>query len=88
MNFQNYWGVTPQTLRNWDRLNKLKPHHTSSNGYRYYSDEQLTQVTGAKPVTEKKIIGYCRVGSKKQKADLDKQMEQVRIYLLSQGRPF
>ena len=33
-------GVTPQTLRNWDRDGKLKPHHTSSNGYRYYSQEQ------------------------------------------------
>ena len=34
-------GVTPQTLRNWDKTGKLKPHHTSANGYRHYSQEQI-----------------------------------------------
>ena len=34
--FAKIIGVTPQTLRNWDRSGKLHPHHTSSNGYRYY----------------------------------------------------
>ena len=28
-------GKTPQTLRNWDKKDILKPHHTSTNGYRY-----------------------------------------------------
>lgn len=27
---------TPQTLRNWDKENVLKPHHVSESGYRYY----------------------------------------------------
>ena len=38
--FSNLVGKTPQTLRNWDKKDILKPHHTS-NGYRYYSDEQI-----------------------------------------------
>ena len=29
-------------MRNWDNNGKLHPHHTSSNGYRYYSHEQFT----------------------------------------------
>ena len=44
MNFQKFLGVSAQTLRNWDNNGKLHPHHTSSNGYRYYSHEQLNQV--------------------------------------------
>lgn len=32
-------GVTAQILRNWDRTGKLKPHHMSSNGYRYYLED-------------------------------------------------
>ncbi len=44
--FSKILGVSAQTLRNWDNKEKLKPHHTSSNGYRYYSHEQLNQVMG------------------------------------------
>ena len=42
--FSQLVGKTPQTLRNWDKKDILKPHHTSTNGYRYYSDEQIKQV--------------------------------------------
>lgn len=38
--FANKIGVTTTTVRNWDRLNVLKPHHTK-NKYRYYTDEQI-----------------------------------------------
>ena len=80
-------GVTPQTLRNWDKSGKLTPHHTAENGYRYYSDEQLKQISGI--LSKAKItIGYCRVSSHKQKDDLDRQIENVRMYLLAQGKPF
>ena len=63
------------------------PHHTSSNGYRYYSEEQLNSVTG---IIEKprKVFGYCRVSSPKQKDDLERQVENIKTYLYAQGRPF
>lgn len=85
--FSKIIGVTPQTLRNWDRSGKLQPHHTSSNGYRYYSEEQLNSVTG---IIEKprKVFGYCRVSSPKQKDDLERQVENIKTYLYAQGRPF
>ena len=41
--FSKILGVSAQTLRNWDNNGKLHPHHTSSNGYRYYFHEQLNQ---------------------------------------------
>lgn len=85
--FSKIVGVTPQTLRNWDKDGKLKPHHTTESGYRYYSEEQLNQVLNIKQ-KNKKVIGYCRVSSPKQKDDLERQIENVKIYLLAQGKPF
>ncbi len=42
-----------------------------------------------KPVKKQgKTVGYCRVSSPKQKNDLERQKENMRIYLLAQGKPF
>ena len=81
-------GVSAQTLRNWDKNGKLHPHHTFSNGYRYYSHEQLNQVMNIKPNLNRIVIGYCRVSSNKQKDDLERQIEDMKLYLTSQGKPF
>ncbi len=85
--FSKIVGVTPQTLRNWDKTGKLKPHHTTSSGYRYYSEEQLNQVLKTK-IKTKIVVGYCRVSSPKQKDDLERQIENVKTYLLAQGKSF
>lgn len=85
--FSKILGVTPQTLRNWDKLGKLKPHHTAENGYRYYSQEQLDSILNNQKV-KRITIGYCRVSSYKQKDDLNRQCENMRTYLLAQGKPF
>lgn len=84
--FAKLLGITPQTLRNWDKSGKLKPVHTSSNGYRYYSEEQLQELKGNNK--EKIVVGYCRVSSNKQKDDLERQVENMQTYLLAQGKPF
>lgn len=42
--FSKILVVSAQTLRNGNKNGKLHPHHTSANGYRYYSHEQLNQV--------------------------------------------
>ena len=86
--FAKILGVSTQTLRNWDKKGKLHPHHTSSNGYRYYSHEQLNQVMNIKPNLDKIVIGYCRVSSNKQKNDLERQIENMKLYLTSQGKPY
>ena len=86
--FSKIIGVTPQTLRNWDKSGKLTPHHTGSNGYRYYSEAQINQVLNLKTETEKITIGYCRVSSNKQKDDLSRQIQNMETYLLAQGKPF
>lgn len=80
-------GVSAQTLRNWDKSGKLKPHHRSSNGYRYYSESDLNVILG-KRSGEGITVGYCRVSSNKQKDDLVRQEDNMRTYLLAQGKPF
>lgn len=86
--FSKILGVSAQTLRNWDANGKLHPHHTSTNGYRYYSHEQLNQVMNVKPNLNRITIGYCRVSSHKQKDDLERQIENVKTYLIAKGQPF
>ena len=86
--FSKILGVSAQTLRNWDANGKLHPHHTSTNGYRYYSHEQLNQVMNIKPNLNRLTIGYCIVSSHKQKDDLKRQIENVKTYLIAKGQPF
>lgn len=54
--FSKLINRTPQILRNWDKSGKLKPHHLGSNGYRYYSHEQLNELLGIK-ADNRKIAG-------------------------------
>lgn len=87
--FSKLVGKTPQTLRNWDKKGLLIPHHTGANGYRYYSHDQLKQVLNIKEDEKSKvIIGYCRVSSYKQKDDLQRQVENMKLYLDKQNKNY
>ena len=75
-------GVTAQTLRNWDKEDKLKPTYVKSNGYRYYSEELILAYTQERKTKKNlNVIGYVRVSSKKQKDDLERQKENIEKYL-------
>ncbi|MDP4179148.1 MAG: IS607 family transposase [Bacillota bacterium] len=88
--FSKLIGKNAQTLREWDKKGELKPHHVTPSGYRYYSQEQLNHFLGLKGVVAnaKKIIGYCRVSSNKQKDDLERQIENVKMYMIAKGYQF
>ena len=88
--FSKLIGKTSQTLREWDKKDILKPHHVAPTGYRYYSQEQLNHFFGIKgiEVKAKKVIGYCRVSSNKQKDDLVRQVENVKTYMIAKGYSF
>ena len=83
-------GKTTKTLRNWDKNGKLKPVRVEDTGYRYYSQEQLNHFLGLKLEKQinKKIIGYCRVSSHKQKDDIERQIENVKTYMYAKGYQF
>lgn len=80
---------TQQTLRNWDKSGKLKPEIVDvSTGYRYYTEKQLKEFYGEITNKERIVIGYCRVSSAKQKDALERQVENVKTYLISKGYQF
>jgi len=88
--FAELIGVTQQTLRNWDKAGKLKPSHIGKSGYRYYSQQQLRYYLGLKGENPaiRKVVGYCRVSSNKQKDDLERQIENVKTYMIANGYSF
>lgn len=88
--FSNLIGKTPQTLRDWHKKGSFIPQHVTDGGTRYYSQEQLNHFLGIKGIETKtkKVIGYCRVSSHKQKDDLERQIENVKIYMIAKGYSF
>lgn len=80
-------GVTEQTLRNWDKSGRLKPAYIAESGYRYYTEEQLAKAKGLfyTDSQEKKVIGYCRVSTKKQSESLERQISCVSQYCIARG---
>lgn len=82
-------GVTIHTLRAWHKSGELIPSYISKGGTRYYSSIQLDTLLGVgNKGINRKVIGYCRVSSSKQRDDLERQVDNMRTYLLSQGKPF
>jgi len=86
--FSEMIGVSPQTLRDWEKSGKLIPHHKSKSGYRYYSDFQYRQITDVKVDKPRIAIGYCRVSTPSQKDDLQTQISNVKSYMYAKGYQF
>ena len=63
-------GVTTFTLRNWDKINTVR----SASGVRLYSVKDIQNIlNSSSSFKKKKKIAYCRVSSKKQADDLERQ---------------
>lgn len=77
-------------MRNWDKKGELKPAHVSQGGTCYYSEEQRNQFLGiaGRKKPKRMTIGYCRVSSNKQKDDLERQIENVKTYMIARGYQF
>lgn len=83
--FAEQIGVSVETLRRWDRTGKLKAKRTPSN-HRYYTEEDLLQAKGLKPISEERLIKvYCRVSSAKQKNELANQKLSMEQFCLARG---
>lgn len=68
-------GVTLDTLRAWDKTGRINTIRTPS-GFRMYSKKDVYGILGIHtPIKEKRKIAYCRVSSKKQKDDLQRQID-------------
>ena len=70
-------GVTRETLRNWHKDGTLAPHHILKNGYRYYSEDQVTEILGMR---KDKIVAYHWVKEEESK-DSDKEIAELETYM-------
>ena len=82
-------GVTAQTLRNWDKEGKLKPAYTKSNGYRYYSEDDIMSYTKERDrKKEKKLIGNIKNSSLEKDVSLTRKKESIEAYLKSTNQEY
>lgn len=79
-------GIHPQTLRRWEREGKVTPEQTPG-GHRRYDLMELRRVMGhADPVADQRVtLGYARVSSHDQKADLDRQVQVLESFCAANG---
>ena len=82
-------GVSPQTLRRWEKKNKITPSHRTEGGQRRYSASQLQPISCRHNTTYDRLtIAYARVSSHDQKEDLQRQVHMLEIYCASKGWSF
>ena len=87
--FAKELGVTPEHVRTMHRTGEVIPARISEKGTRYYSDEQLRELkNNLSSQREEKVVAYCRVSTKSQKDDLEKQVENVKSYMYAKGYSF
>ena len=84
--FANMIGVSMETLRNWEKNGKLIPLRTSGN-QRRYTLEQYNSIMQKKDNT-RIALGYCRIFSRHQKDDLDRQINLMERFIASKGEEF
>ena len=81
----DYLNVSQDTLRKWDKTNKLKPLKTAG-GHRRYDTDSLDNFIGITRDNENEpevvCATYARVSSneQKQKGDLDRQSQRLSEY--------
>ena len=87
--FAKELGVTPEHVRTMHRTGEVIPARISEKGTRYYSEEQLRELkNNLTHQKDEKVIAYCRVSTKSQKDDLEKQIENVKSYMYAKGYVF
>ena len=86
--FAKMVGVTTTTLRRMHLRGDFIPYHITKSGTRYYSMEQLKEFSSGPLVSEKIVIGYCRVSTPAQKDDLETQVQNVKSYMYAKGYKF
>lgn len=74
-------GCSVKALRNWEANGELLPARKTQGGTRYYDMNELLNLGD----TDAPTVGYVRVSSHDQKADLDRQQEMLEAYCAAKG---
>jgi putative resolvase len=83
-----FLGVSPQTLRRWEKEKKITPSHRTEGGQRRYDITKLHPFDPTSKVTDRPTIAYARVSSHDQKEDLQRQVHMLEIYCSAKGWTF
>ena len=87
--FAKELGVKPEHVRTMHRTGEVIPARISEKGTRYYSEEQLRELKNSRtPQRDEKVVAYCRVSTKSQQYELEKQVENVKSYMYAKGYSF
>jgi putative resolvase len=74
-------GTSVDNLRKWEKSGELLPARKTQGGTRYYDAAQLLGLGDSEAAT----VGYARVSSHDQKADLARQQEMLEAYCAAKG---
>ena len=69
-----YLGVSTQTLRRWERQNRIKPAQRTPGGQRRYDLSGIVNERRQGRSEIRKTIAYARVSCHDQKQDLERQI--------------
>jgi predicted site-specific integrase-resolvase len=83
-----FLGVSPQTLRRWEREGRLLPDERTPGGQRRYDLARLRPELFHAPEPQRRTIAYARVSSHDQKDDLERQKQVLELYCARQGWAF
>jgi excisionase family DNA binding protein len=81
-------GVSPQTLRRWEKQKKITPSHRTQGGQRRYAAHDLQPFDLSHKSSDRPTIAYARVSSHDQKDDLQRQVHMLEIYCSAKGWTF
>jgi excisionase family DNA binding protein len=81
-------GVSPQTLRRWEKQKKITPCYRTQGGQRRYDITQLQPFNCRDKTSDRLTVAYARVSSHDQKEDLQRQVHMLEIYCSAKGWMF
>ncbi|MFI5344660.1 MAG: IS607 family transposase [Chlamydiales bacterium] len=81
-------GVSPQTLRRWEKEGKDLPVQRTSGGQRRYDFSKLSPSSKIENEIKCSTLAYARVSSHDQKEDLQRQEKMLEMFCASRGWSF
>ena len=78
-------GVSPSSIRRWEREDILVPDYRTPGNHRRYSYKKVLKFLGLQKYSGKKAVVYGRVSSNKQKNDLKRQINNLENYAEKQN---
>lgn len=82
----NIQGVSPSTLRRWEKEEQILPCGRTRGGHRRYKLSQMLGEEKEEKAQHKQVVlGYARVSGAKQKEELVTQQDHLRTFAQQQG---